>query len=148
MQACALGYLVGSSIKNVRQEVQLSDSADIVRHPHLSDQLIVLQRPQMKQVGTTASNEALTIPADTRQEVSGCRHDIVILKNNVVALVRDALCDSERFVGYFGSRIRHRKLMFADETVHLPGEDGVIGEAAQHDTIERQEKHLQQHQSS
>lgn len=141
-------YLVGSSIKNVRQEVELSDRADMGRHLNLSDQLIVLQRPQMKQVGTTASDEALPIPANTSQALLSWYHDIVILKNNIVALMRDALCDSEGFVGDFGSRIRHRKLMFAHETVGIPREDGVISETTQHDVTERQEKHLQQEQSS
>lgn len=61
--------------------------------------------------------------------------------------MRDALCDSKGFVGDFGSRIRHRKLMFADETVGLPREDGVISETTQHDITERQKKHLQQEQS-
>lgn len=63
--ALCVVYLVGSSIENVRQELEQSDSADMWRHLYHSDQLIALQRPQMKQVGTTTSDEALPIPADT-----------------------------------------------------------------------------------
>lgn len=61
--------------------------------------------------------------------------------------MRDPLCDSKGFVGDLGSRIRHRKLMFADEAVGLPREDGVIGEASQHGVTERQEKRLEREQS-
>lgn len=137
--------LVGSSIKTVWQELQLSDSADMGRHLNHSDQLIALQRPQMKQVGTTASSEELTIPADTSQALLICYRYIITLKKKKMLLVmRDALCGSKGFVGDFGSGFRHRKLMFADETVGLPSEDGVITETTQHDVTGRQEKHLQQ----
>lgn len=139
-------HLVGSSIENVRQELELSDSANMGRHLDHSDQLVALQRPQMKQVGATGSDEALPIPA-TQVSHSCCYHDTVILKNNIVAPMRDALCDSKGFEGDFGSRIGHRKLMFADETVSLPREDGVISETTQHGVTERQEKHLREEQS-
>lgn len=75
--------LVGSSIKTVWQELQLSDSADMGRHLNHSDQLIALQRPQMKQVGTTASSEELTIPADTSQALLICYRYIITLKKKV-----------------------------------------------------------------
>lgn len=59
--------LVGSSIEDARQELELSDSSDVRRHLNHSDQLIALQTPQMKQVGTTTGDEPLPIPAVTGQ---------------------------------------------------------------------------------
>lgn len=40
-------YLTGSSVKAVRQELQLSDSTDLRGHLDHSDQLLAVQTPQM-----------------------------------------------------------------------------------------------------
>lgn len=40
-------YLTGSSVKAVRQELQLSDSTDLHGHLDQSDQLLAVQTPQM-----------------------------------------------------------------------------------------------------
>lgn len=141
-----IANLVGSSIKTVRQEVQLSDGADMGRHLNHSDQLIALQRPQVKQVGATASSEEPSIPADPSQARFICHRDKTTLEK-MLLVMRDALSGGKGFVGDFGSGFRHRKLMFADEIVGLPSEDGVITETTQHDVTGRQEKHLQQEHS-
>lgn len=66
-EALCIVNLVGSSIKTVRQELQLSDGADVGRHLNHPDQLIALHRPQVEQVGATASSEEPSIPADPSQ---------------------------------------------------------------------------------
>lgn len=60
-------YLAGSSVKTVRQELQLSDGPDLRGHLNHSDQLFAVQTPQMEQVGATTSSKALTITANTSQ---------------------------------------------------------------------------------
>lgn len=54
-------YLTGSSVKAVRQELQLSDSTDLRGHLDHSDQLVAVQTPQMHQVGTTTCYKAFPI---------------------------------------------------------------------------------------
>lgn len=140
-----VSYLIGSSIEDVRQELQLLDSSDMGRHLNHSDQLIALQTPQMQQVGTTASDEPLAVPAATCQALFNCYCDIVSLKkHNTVSQMTDALCDGKGSVGNHGSRIWHWKLMFVDKTVCLPREHGAISETTQHGVTEWQEKDLQQ----
>lgn len=60
--------------------------------------------------------------------------------------VRDPPCDSEGLVGDFGSAVRDRELVFAEQRVALPSKDGVITETAEDGVTERQEKHLQHKQ--
>lgn len=67
-----LVYLTGSSVKGVRQELQLSDSADLGGHLDHSDQLLAVQTPQMYQVGTTTCYKAFPITGKIkgRQNIS------------------------------------------------------------------------------
>lgn len=65
-------YLIGSSVKTVRQELQLSDGADLGGHLYHSDQLFAIQTPQMKQVGATTSGKPLTITANTSHSLLIC----------------------------------------------------------------------------
>lgn len=55
----------------------------------------------------------------------------------------DPPCDSEGLIGDFGTAVRDRKLVFAEQGVALPSKDGVITETAEDGVTERQEKHLQ-----
>lgn len=60
-------YLVGSSIKAVGQEFQLSDSSDLCRHLNHPDQLFAVQIPQVQQVGAPARYKALTVTVNTNE---------------------------------------------------------------------------------
>lgn len=63
-------YLVGSSIKTVGQEFQLSDSSDLCRHLNHPDQLFAVQTPQVQQVGAPACYKAPTITVNTNVSIT------------------------------------------------------------------------------
>lgn len=60
-------YLISPSVKTVGQEFELSDSSNLRGHLDYPDQLLVVQTPQVQQVGASTSSKALSIAVNVKQ---------------------------------------------------------------------------------
>lgn len=123
-------YLIGSAIKTIKEEIQMSNRLYFQRHLNNSQELLAVQAPQMQQVGASSSCKRFPISVKKQCTLHTCTQAEDAPNAQVIRAII-LLCDSIRPVMYSGPILWNRQLILANKSVALPSKNGVIAKAAE-----------------